>query len=163
MAYATGEAFPHPDPMGLGYFSVQIEVPQGWLELNDGVMYKVHAESFGSGAAQALRRTRVTSPYVGGQFLVNAVEDQVEENITVYCFGYDQIDLQDNIENLINAVSQFQYQVRIDTDASRRIWNCESADYSVSYDQVGMHNRIVQVRLTIPRLPTVYREIIGDG
>jgi len=163
MPQPTGSAIPRDPPIGISYFDVSIEVPQGWMSLNDGVIYRIHGESFADGGAQQYRRQRITSPYVAGQFTVNAVQDIMEENITVYCFGYDFIDLQDNIDNLLLAFSQYSYQLRIDTDSNRRIWNCDLADYSVSYERTLQHNRISTVRLTIPRQPTVQREIIADG
>ena len=163
MPFPTGEAYPRGTPIGINYFDVSVEVPQGWLSINDGVIYRVHAESFASGGATQFRRQRVQSPFVAGQFTVNAVEDIVEENVTVYVTGYDYVDLQDNVDNLIEAFSQFSYQMRVDTDSSRKIWNCDQADYSVSYDQVGLHNRLLIARFTVPRQPTVQREIISDG
>lgn len=155
----SDQIWPHPQPLGINYFSVQVEVPQGWLDLNDGLVYRVAADSFDS-ANQQFRRQQVISPFVGGKFTVNSVPDQVEETLAVWVNGVESIDLQDNIDNLINAMTQFHYQVRIDIDANRRVWNCEQADYTIGYSQVGMHNRVVKASFNLLRQPTVYRELL---
>jgi hypothetical protein len=138
--------------MSIDYVSVRVQYAGRWLELNDQIKYIVEASSF-SESGFTWRRTTVESPWLSGRFLVNAVKDTVEEQLGVFVYGSNQVDLQDNIDTLVDAFSQFSYIMEFAADQNRLQYSCECADYSVSKPRELLHNNMAQVQLRIPRIP----------
>ena len=142
--------------MSVSFVSVRILDNGRWLELNDSFNYKVEASSF-SDSANTFRRVTVESPWIGGRFLINAVPDTVEETLTVYVYGADQVDLQDKIDRLISSFMQFSYILEFVVDQNRLQYSCECADYNLIKSRELTHNNMAQISLRIPRIPYVDR------
>jgi hypothetical protein len=140
------------------YFNAEIsreELALAPLNINDQVNFKVANEILGG--TQTWRRQTVLSPYVDGEYTVNATRARVEERFGVQVYGPDQLTLQENIARLVDAISQFRFQLRLDLDEAPWIWQCESADYAVDFSQARMMARTALVTMTIPRSPKLIR------
>jgi hypothetical protein len=138
--------------MSLSFVSVRVQYGSRWFEVNDGLHYKVEGSSFNE-SSQTYRRTTVESPWIGGRFVTNIVPDTVEETLSVFVYGADQVDLQDSIDKLIEAFSQFSYIMEFASDQNRLQYSCETADYSISRTRELRHNNMALVSLRIPRIP----------
>jgi hypothetical protein len=125
------------------------------LDLNDHVNYQVANEILGG--TQTWNRQSVRSPYVDGEYTVNAARSRPEERFAVQVFGEDQLTLQENIAMLIDAVSQFRFQLRLEMNEAVYIWQCETADYTLDFNQSRMMARQALVSLMIPRSPKLVR------
>lgn len=148
-------------------FTMSVEKEDGtWLDINDGNIYRVAAESIGV-TNTAWRKTEVISPYVEGKFLVHAVKDMVGSNLTVWVTGYPQNthaagqnQLQVNIENLVSQFEQMSYQIKYTMGDTQIVWDCQTADYSIDYAHAYVHAMMVPVKFIVPRFPTVTRTAI---
>lgn len=148
-------------------FTMSVQLSDGtWLDINDGNTYVVSAESLGNSNV-SYRKTEAQSPYIEGKFLVHAVKDMVEENISVWVSGYPfstnaagQNQLRTNIDALTDAFSQLSYNVKYTFGNSQVIWSCQTANYSVGFSREYIHNLYVPVKLSVPRFPTVTRSSI---
>jgi len=138
--------------MSLDFVSVRIQDGRQWTELNDEIKYKVEGSSFNDSAV-TWRRTLVESPWISGRFMVHAVKDVVEEQLTIYVYGQDHVDLQDNIDNAIARFSQFSYILEFTLDENRLQFSCETADYSVTRTRELIHNQMAMINFRIPRIP----------
>ena len=146
-----GDALPAQDYSD-AQFSCKITGPNGWINLDDHEHYIVAADSFAS-SATTWRRNQITGPYTAGKFTVSAVPDQVTENVNVYVMGGSQVELQRNLADLIDAVSQPYYQLVWTMDDASYAWDCDIADYSVEYSTATLFARKITVKLQIPRQP----------
>jgi hypothetical protein len=135
-------------------FHCRITGPYGWINLDDHQNYIVAAESFAA-SATTWRRTQVTGPYVAGKFTVSAVPDQVTENVTIYVLGESQTEMQINLANLIDAVSQPAFELQWSADNAVYIWQCDCADYTVDFVAANLYARHLAVKLQIPRNPVL--------
>ena len=144
--------------MSLNYLSVRISDGVRWYELNDSVKYRVEGSSFGE-TSTTFRRKTVESPYIGGRFLIHATEETVEENLVVYVYGQDQVDLEDNIQKVVSLFTQYQYFLEFVLDENRRRFTCEMADYSITRQRELIHNTMALISLRIPRIPEVVRTV----
>lgn len=130
----------------------RISTNLGWLDLNDGVSYKLEAGSFAERAI-SWRKREVTSDYVEGAFLVNAVRDNVAEALNVWVRGETYYDLGLARKRLEDALCQLSYQLSFRTTDATRYWDCTVADYVVTTTREFTHARIALVKATVPRHP----------
>lgn len=121
------------------------------LDLNDHVNYFVSAPIFGG--TVSWRRQTVQSPWVEGQFTVNAVRDQVEDKVVIEVMGGDQVTLQQNVQALIAAFSQSSFNITLQLDNAVNTYACEASDYTVDWTHTRWHNRQVQVSFSLRRSP----------
>lgn len=133
----------------------RLELSLAPLDLNDHVNYQVASEILGG--SQTWRRMSVSSPYVDGEYTVNATRGRVEERFGVQVYAEDQQTLQENIGLLVDAVSQFRFQLRLEMDEAVYIWQCEAADYTLDFNQSRMMAKRALVNLLIPRSPKLVR------
>jgi hypothetical protein len=148
-----GDAKPQQDWKD-AHFTCKITGPQGWINLDDHQCYIVTADSFAN-SQTTWRRTQVQGPYVAGKFTVSAVPDQVTEQIGIYVLGTSQADLQQNLADLIDAISQPFFQLMWSMDEAVYSWDCDTADYSIEYTTPTLFARQITVKLQIPRNPLV--------
>lgn len=95
------------------------------------------------------RREKVKSPYVDGEFLVTAVKETSGLSLRLIVQGTSLANLEANNKALVDAFSQFTYQVTI----GAHTWKCEPADYMVGL-KWQMHGFMVNpVTLLAPRHP----------
>lgn len=134
-------------------FTCRVTTQHGtWLNLDDHERYIVAADSFGDTTTQ-MRRQNIQSPYVAGQFTVSAIPDQVQQGISVYVLGASQSELQINLKDLIDAFTQPAFQLVWSLDEASFTWDCEAADYTISFTNTGFFARTVNVKFQVPRHP----------
>ena len=155
---APGAFHERHEPPSLKIFNIEVSTAPGWKSFNDRINYRVMGDSLNPQSVQ-WRRVETTSPYMGGKYLVHATPDNVTESIGVYVMGEDQLSLHRNYYDLIDAFTQFNFQIRKTMDLAGEIWNCFPADYSADWSPVYTHNRMIPVKLQIPRLPTIVSEV----
>lgn len=134
-------------------YALTIKLPTNqWLNLNDGINYKVGAASFNESATQ-LRRTEVTSPYVAGSFLVHAVPQNVVETIEIYCYGSTYAQAAANARAVIEAFSQITFQVKQSIDSGTYTYECNAADYSVKGNNTYVNSKMIPITFQFQRQP----------
>lgn len=126
------------------------------LALWDPPIYVLPEGGFSPGQ-QTWRRTSVESPWVAGSFLTAAVKGQASATIVVHCQGDTGGQLRVAVEQLLEAVGQFDYRIDWQYDGVVGAWRCEPADYQVGaagpLDEEWLHHFGQQVSLTIPHSP----------
>lgn len=136
--------------------AVKIEVQKSdfsWLDVSDGVNYRVNSATF-ENSAVTFRRDEVTNAFVEGKFLVNALRDNITENLVIYVYGDTIASLKTKIDALTTAVSQVNFNVRVTLENSQRLWQCWASDYTVNITNPMYHNRQAMVTIQLHRLPS---------
>lgn len=136
----------------------QITTPGGFIDLNDHERYELEKTTFSTVQA-TFRRSQATNPYVSGSFTVNAVPENVMENLSVWCRGDTHADLWDAVIALTDALRQVTYNIERIIEDDYELWSCFTADYSVNYQQEYLHARTALVNAQIPRLPETVRRL----
>jgi hypothetical protein len=150
-----------PNEQGLNYLSVEVSWGSRWINLNDGEKFKINAEATRDTTAKSWRKVTADSPVLGGNYLIHAVPDMVTENISIWVYGADQTDLNDNLWFAVDLFEQFDFRVRWTLNEYREYWRCQLAEVSMARGQVWTHNQMAQVAFAVPRYPEVARERIG--
>lgn len=145
----------------LKYLAVEVSYGSQWVDLNDGLRFKVSAEGTRDATAKTWRKFVATSPFLGGDYLVHAVPEMVRENLSVWVYGQDQVDLADNLFFLDELFEQMDYRVRWTTDDYREYWRCQLADGTTSRNHIWTHGLMGMSSFQIPRYPEVTRERIA--
>lgn len=150
------------DPMqeGLQYLAVEISYGGNWVNLNDGERYKINADQTRDSSAKTWRKITTQSPILGGDYLIHATPDMVQETISIFVYGNSQSDLADNFFFLDELFEQMDYRIRWTQNEYREHWRCQLADSSSSRGQVWTHNQMAVCTFTVPRYPDVTRERI---
>lgn len=78
-------------------------------------------------------KTAVSSPFYHGEFLVNAVKKQTSITPRVLVFGSSEADVAGKVQTLIDAFSQFSYNVVYVKDSAEYTFVCQPADYLADY------------------------------
>lgn len=129
------------------------------LELNtsSGDDYKVIKNEL-AGGALGWRRQTVTSPFVEGRALINAVKDVVISPIGIRVTGSTQADLKSKMQALVNAFTQQSYQIT--ETIGGQVWGvyqCEPADIVIGSGSVYHTEQFIafkqEFRAQIPRKP----------
>lgn len=149
------------DRAGLEYLDVEITVGGEWISLNDGEKYRINAQSTRDNTTKSWRKVTAQSPVLGGDYLVHAVPEMVTEQVSVWIYGQDQTDLNDNFWNLESYFEQFSYQLRWTLNEYREYWLCQLSEVSSSRGQVWTHSTMAMSSFQVPRYPSVTRERIG--
>lgn len=123
-----------------------------WLDVSDGVTYKVAKGTLENSAIQ-FRRDEVTNAFIEGKFTVNALRDNVIESIVIYAYGTTIADLKTAIDSVTTAISQVNFNTRITLENSQRLWECWASDYTVNITQEFYHNRQATINIQLHRLP----------
>lgn len=144
---------------GMAGFDFEVFNGVTWVTLNDHINFYVGGDSLGSNT-QGRRRFTVQSSMYDGDFEVHSTASSVTEQVTVYVLGATQLDVSDNIESLRKWFSQATFNIRITRDEVRETWRCFPAEWSVDRGQVMSHNKMAQMRLSIPRFPKVTYEAV---
>lgn len=142
----------------LDYMAVEISWGTTWVNLNDGLRYKISADGTRDSSSKSFRKVVAQSPILGGDYLVHAVPEMVAENISIWVYGSDQTDVSDNLFHLQELFEQFDYRIRWTTDEYREYWVCQLADSVTSRNQVWTHSKMAAATFTVPRYPNVTRE-----
>jgi hypothetical protein len=135
-------------------FTCHMTIPGGLMNLDDHEKYIVAGDSF-TAQTMTWRRQQVQSPYVAGKFTTHAVPDMVTEQLNIWVLGDNQMHLQRNLADLIDAFSQVYYQITWSVDIQSYTWNCEMADYSIDFTNTLTFSRHLSFKANIPRLPAI--------
>ena len=136
------------------YVKVEIQKSDGsWLNVSDGSAYRVAKDSFNS-TAVTFRRDEVTNAFVEGKFLVNALRENVTENVVIYAYGNDIGLLKTAIDDVTDAVTQVNFNVRLTLGNSVRLWECFASDYTVGLTTEHLHNNQATITIQLHRLPS---------
>lgn len=147
-----------PTP-GLSSYSMEIELGGSWLDLNDQLNYKVGAATMATSQI-SWRKISVDSPVVEGSYTVHAVKAMVTEQLQIWVYGGDHVQVQENRQQIEELFSRLDYRVRFSFDAYREYWRCQTAEWTSERSQVMTHNQMTVVTFSVPRFPTVTTEMI---
>lgn len=143
------------------YVGCEISYGSQWVNLNDTINFKIGADNTRDGTSKTYRKTSVQSPVLSGSYLVHAVPDMVSEQISVWVYGEDQTNLNDNVSFLQTLFEQWNYRIRWTFDEYRQYWECQLADINISQNQVWTHSQMAQLSMTIPRFAEITSETLG--
>jgi hypothetical protein len=142
--------------MGLDV-SFSIEAPSGWIELEDRENgYELHKEAKAERGTQ-WRKKEISSGYVEGTYVTEAVKENITEPVVVYVYGETPFELETRIIALTDAFDQLQYEIRMRNGDLLETWDCAVADYVVQSPQELINSTMAVVRATVPRRPSVTR------
>jgi hypothetical protein len=142
---------------GLDYLATEISYGTRWVNLNDGINYKI-AEGTRETTAKSWRKVTADSPILGGNYLVHAVPEMVTEQLALWVYGQSQTELSDNLFTVLELFEQYDFRIRWTLDEYRETWRCQLADASLSRGQVWTHSTMAKAEFAIPRYPDVARE-----
>lgn len=145
---------------GLSYLAVEVSWGSTWVNINDGEKYKINGDTTRDQVTRGHRKVVAESPVLGGNYLVHAVPNMVDEQVSVWVNGADQVDLSENFVALSDLFEQYDYRIRWTYDNYREIWRCQLADSTYSRGRVWTHNLMALQNFTVPRYPEVERERI---
>jgi len=154
-----GLKFKEPIPKGLTTYLVEIEYGGTWVNLNDHLNYKVGAASQDN-TQVTWRKIMAESPVVEGSYLIHATRGLVMEKLQIYVYGADQWGMNENTAKLEELFGRLEYRIRLTFDDYREYWRCQTADYAMTRSQVMVHNVMNIFDATVPRFPTVEREVL---
>lgn len=140
--------------------SFSIYAPSGWLDLEDPANgYEAHRDTRGTRAV-SWRKREISSNYVEGTFVNDAVRENVIEALAIYVRGDDPFQLDERVTALTNALEQLHYLVRARTGNLLETWSCMVAEYTIETSMEMQHATMALVRASVPRLPTVTKELV---
>lgn len=142
-------------PSELGYLPVQC-IFDG-LALNDPASgYRLEATSREE-TQVSFRKQEVSSPFVEGTYLINAVRENVVENIGVWVSGVSPAELDRRIEVLLEKAEKPRFTVVWGKQQVNETWTCQTASYTVRTQREYQHALVALVKMQVPRLPRVAR------
>jgi len=133
----------------------RITVPDGWLSVTSAP-YSLTAEAF-SESSTTWRRKDVTNPFVEGTWTVDALRENVMENLDVWIRGESNRETADATEALRDALSQLHFGIEVTFDNQRYYYNCQVADVMVKTDVPLRFAKMAHVTAQIPRHPAFER------
>lgn len=137
---------------------------KGRLHINDRVRYKVGDQFLGAGVQW--QRNQVTSPYVDGAVTVSRTRQIVNDQVNVEVYGRNYVPranpndrsfrsdiLQRNESELIEAFSQDFFTLAVVADGVLYAYNCEAADYQISWTGPRRMAKQSLITFTVPHHP----------
>lgn len=148
-----------PDP-GLSTFNLEVSWGGGWIDLNDQENFRVGAATM-ENTAVTWRKIEAESPITEGSYIVHAVKAMVVERLSIYVYGVDQWQMNENLAKLEELFSRLDYTIRVTFDYYREYWRCQTAEWTSQRSQVYVHNVMTLYECQVPRFPTVTRELVS--
>lgn len=142
----------------LGYFKVSATYLGSWIDLNDGIDYRLASDPSLANVTKPRRKIVATSPVLDGEYLLHATTGMMVESMKWWIYGEDQADLASNLLQLESIFDQFDYRVRVNFDNYQETWTCQLADVTIERSQVYAHSLMAGLTAQIPRFPTPVRE-----
>lgn len=139
-----------------------ILTPTGWIELEDEPNgYWLHKDAFAKKAVSH-RKREVSSEWVAGTFVADAVRENVIEDVVVYVQGRTPYEMRQRLDALTDGFDQLSYKMTLTEGDLEETWQCNLADYSIECGQEFRLARLAIVRASVPRLPGVTtRQVVG--
>jgi hypothetical protein len=138
--------------------SCRVSTVDDWLELNEGC-YRLHPDSFAD-STTSWRRSEVENPFVEGKWTVNALRDNVEENLTIWVKSDGITSTAQAVEDLKTVFSQLNYLIQVTFDNDMYTYHCQVADCTVKASHELRHNGMAQVTFAVPRHPASTLEVV---
>lgn len=129
----------------------RLTVPGGWLDLMSGP-YRLSADAF-TEQETTWRRSEVASPFVEGSWTVNAVRENVTEQLDVWVRGVDTAGTSRAVQALLDALAQLNFGLEVTFDSVTAFYQCYVADVSVKTPRELRFSRMAQVSALVPRHP----------
>lgn len=145
---------------GLDYMAAEISWGSRWVNLNDRLIYRISGGDTRETSSKSWRKVTAESPILGGNYLIHAVPEMINEQISVWVYGGSQSEVADNMFTLLELFEQYDYRIRWTFDDYREYWRCQLADAALSRGQVWTHSQMAKAEFTIPRYPDISRERI---
>lgn len=147
------------DDLSFTGYVTRTELALGNLTLNDSTYRVIRQAGWGPGDIEWDRQT-VESPFIHGDFLVNAKKTQVTAPLGIRVTGSSRTDCQNKLATLLRAFEQFSYFISFTLEGVTWTWLCQPADYSVgdggALQPFHLMSNKQEVRFSIPRYPTPY-------
>lgn len=135
--------------------SAKVQGPSGWIDLEDGLYYQLHSDSFAESAV-TWRKEDINAPWIEGSYTLSAVRENTSEPVSVWVRGSTHYEFRMNCEALVAAFSQTSYLFMKRIEDLVEYWTCPSpADYSIQTQREFIHARIGVFKATVIRLPTI--------
>lgn len=99
------------------------------LQLSQADLYYLPDGTFGGGQTSQ-RQTIGESPQVKGSYPSSSVEASRSGNMSVHVFGTEET-LQDNIQAVIDAMTQFMYMLDWKFDGLSGLWQCWASSWEL--------------------------------
>lgn len=138
--------------------AARISTPYGWLYLGHGTQYRIAAGSL-ENQQTTFRRSEVTSPYVEGTYVINALRENVTESLNLIVEPRNTLSLADATRAVGAALCQVRYTVQVQVRRDIWTWQAYAADHTVSTKREFLHARLAEVKAEIPRDPNVGHEM----
>lgn len=128
------------------------------LQLSEPGRFYLPDGTFGTGETG---QTRVTSesPMVKGRYPSSIVEGSRSGNISVHVVS-EPGDLQDDIQEVIDAMTQFRYMLVWHYDGLGGTWQCEAADWAVGQAGV-LEDNFLELNTQIVHFTVPHNRISG--
>jgi hypothetical protein len=125
----------------------------GELEINDHRSYYCAPQFLGGQVAW--RRNTVSSPWLDGDVTINRTRGMVTEQLAVEVLGANLSEAQTNVVTLIEAFIQSRFTLTADFGDLEvsQVYDCEAADYQISWSGPRLVASQLQVVLGVPRQP----------
>lgn len=133
----------------------------GWLDLMSGP-YRLSADAF-TEQGVTWRRSDVSSPFVEGTWTVNAVRENVTEQLDVWVRCSSTGDLAVAVEELLGALAQLNFGLELTFDDVRSFYQCYVADVTVKSPRELRFSRMAQVSAQVPRHPVARAMRVSEG
>lgn len=144
----------------LGYFGCQVSYFGSWINLNDGLNYRVATDPTLTSSQKTRRKIVATSPVLDGEYLLHATTAMVSEPVKVWVYGADFADLNSNILTLESVYDQYNYRMKWTWDTYVETWACQMSDITIERSQVYSHSIMAAVTAQVSRMPDATREEI---
>lgn len=108
------------------------------------------------------RKQEVSSPFVEGTYLIQAVRENVTEQVAVWVRGATHMEMDRRVQAVLERVERPRFVADFRVGSVTERWNCQVASYTVRSQREYQHAKIALLRLQIPRLPRITR-IYADG
>lgn len=107
------------------------EDPPALLPVEPCARYDFYPDGLDLGAPKVTYKTAESAAESGARLLA-AVEGMATSGLRLFATGYDGDDLQDNIDELVTALKQFEFELWIQPDGvtvpyAWTLWRCEVA------------------------------------
>lgn len=135
-----------------------VQIPEGWLDVNDGTQFALHRETRGT-YQMTLRRQTTQSQFVAGTFTINETPEDVSETLAVIVTGQTHHDMETAKDRLVEALTAAQFQVVWAVEDTVETWEAKAADITVTSEQPMLFARKCVVRAQVPRHPSVERRM----
>lgn len=108
------------------------------------------------------RKQEVSSPFVEGTYLIQAVRENVTEQVNVWVRGRTHMEMDRRIQAVLERVERPRFVTDFRVGSVIERWNCQVASYTVRTQREYQHATMALLRMQIPRLPRITRSY-ADG